>query len=142
MLDYQFGRGTSRALPRDGFDFYYSKRSGRLKRVNHLGELFVTVRPNGAIALSMNSASILAASKAFLENSVIVKEDAVPFVREGKSVFCKFVAGVGRHVLSGGEVAVLDRGGHLLAVGRAKIPGGYMGEFNAGVAVKVRSAYS
>jgi predicted RNA-binding protein (TIGR00451 family) len=141
MLDYQFGRGTGKALPRGGLKFFYSRRSDRLKQVTHRGELFATIRPNGAIALSMHSASILISSKAFLRNSVTVRDEAAGFVREGKSVFCKFVVRAGSHVLSGGEVVVLDEGGNPLGVGRAKLPGAYMGEFNAGVAVKVRSAH-
>jgi conserved protein with predicted RNA binding PUA domain len=141
MLDYQFGRGSSSALPRDGLKFYYSRRSDRLKQITHDGDLFATIRPNGAIALSLYSASVLIASKSFQRNSVTVKDEAVPFVREGKSVFCKFVLRAGGHVLSGGEVVLLDARGNPLGVGRAKIPGAYMGEFNAGVAVKVRSAH-
>jgi predicted RNA-binding protein (TIGR00451 family) len=141
MLDYQFGRGTSKSLPRDGLEFFYSRRSDRLKQVSHRGELFATIRPNGAIALSMHSASILISSKAFLRNTVTVKDEAASFIREGKSVFCKFVVRTGRHVFSGSEVVVLDEGGSPLGVGRAKLPGAHMGEFNAGVAVKVRSAH-
>ena len=140
MLDYQFGRGTSAVLPRDGLDFFYSKRSDRLKLVNYQGELFATVRPNGAIALTLHSAAILMPSKEFLRNSVVIKDEVASFVRAGKSVFCKFVVKAGSHVLPGGEVLVLDEEGRLLAVGRARVPGPYMGEFNAGVAVKVRSA--
>ena len=33
MLDYEFGRGTSRVLPADGLKFFYSRRSDRLKQV-------------------------------------------------------------------------------------------------------------
>jgi len=140
MLDYEFGRGTSSALPREGLKFYYSRRSDRLKQVDHEGKIFAIVRPNGAIALSLMAASILASSKAFLRNSVTVSVDAAEFVRKGKSVFCKFVTGVGDHVPPGGEVVVLDERGVPIGVGRAKIPGVYMREFKAGVAVKVRSA--
>src|SRR5580658_1578078 len=138
MLDYEFGAGTSRALPRQDLEFLYSRKSDRLKQVNHGGRLFAVIRPNGAIALSLYSASVLASSKAFLQNSVTVSDDAAPFVRNGKSVFCKFVLRVGRHVLPGSEVVVLDERGVPIGLGRAKIPGVYMREFKAGVAVKVR----
>lgn len=140
MLDYEFGPGSSRALPRYGLEFFYSRRSERLKLVKHEGKLFAIVRPNGAIALTLYSASVLASSRAFLENSVTVSDDAVPFVKRGKSVFCKFVVGVGRHVLPGGEVVVLDRMGTPIGVGRVRIPGSTMREFKAGVAVKVRGS--
>lgn len=141
MLDYEFGRGTSRALPRAGLEYLYSRRSGRLRQVLHEGRLFAVIRPNGAIALSLRGARAMAGSRAFLENSVTVGEEAARFVRAGKSVFCKFVVKVGRHVPPGGEVVVLDPGGRVIAVGRAKLPGAYMIGFKAGVAVKVRSAH-
>lgn len=141
MLDYEFGKGTSAALPRGGLEFLHSRKSDRLKQVMHEGRIFAVIRPNGAIALSLHAASLLASSRAFLQNSVTVSDEAARFVQNGKSVFCKFVVKTGRHVLAGGEVVVLDSGGRPLAVGRAKLPGAYMREFKAGVAVKVRSAH-
>ncbi|MDG6926453.1 MAG: queuine tRNA-ribosyltransferase [Nitrososphaerota archaeon] len=138
MLDYEFGRGTSSALPKSGLEFFYSRKSDRLKQVNHEGRLFAIIRPNGAIALTLYSSSVLVSSAAFLGNSVTVSDEAVEFVRRGKSVFCKFVTKVGKHVLPGGEVVVLDGRGSPIGVGRAKVAGIYMREFKAGVAVKVR----
>jgi 7-cyano-7-deazaguanine tRNA-ribosyltransferase len=138
MLDYEFGKGTSRALPGDGLEFFYSRKSDRLKQVDHGGKLFAVIRPNGAIALTLYSSSVLVSSAAFRKNCVTVSEEAVEFVRRGKSVFCKFVTKVGSHVLPGGEVVVLDPRGSPIGVGRAKIAGVYMREFKAGVAVKVR----
>jgi 7-cyano-7-deazaguanine tRNA-ribosyltransferase len=138
MLDYEFGAGTSEALPRKGLDYLHSRRSDRLKQVDHEGKIFAVIRPNGAIALSLRGASFLSTSKVFLQNSVTVSDEAVEFVRKGKSVFCKFVTKVGNHVLPGGEVVVLDRKGSPIGVGRAKVPGAFMREFKAGVAVKVR----
>lgn len=139
MLEYQFGKGSSAGLPPEGLRFYYSRRSARLKKITHQDELFATIRPNGAIALTLYSAAMLMSSKAFMRNSVVVKDETAAFVRDGKSVFCKFVVSTGGHFTAGSEVVVLDEKGNLLGVGRAKIPGAYMGEFNAGVAVKVRS---
>ena len=140
MLDYEFGRGTSRALPRSGLAFVYSKRSGRLKQVFHDGRLFATIRPNGAISPTLLGANALMASKAYAKNSVVVAPEAVEFVSRGKSVFCKFVKEVGAHVLPGGEVVVLDPEGRVIAVGRAKLHGDYIRQFDHGVAVKVRGA--
>ncbi len=140
MLDYEFGVGTSRALPRTGLKFVYSKRSDRLKQVFHDDKLFATIRPNGVISPTHYGASVLIKSKAYAENSVVVDQAAVEFVSVGKSVFCKFVKSVGRHVLPSGEVAVLDPAGNVIAVGSARIHGDHMRGFKAGVAVKVRGA--
>ncbi len=139
MLDYEFGVGTSRALPKRGLKFVYSKRSDRLKQVIHDDRLFATVRPNGVISPTHYGASLLMRSKAYAENSVVVDQAAVKFVSEGRSVFCKFVKSVGRHVLPSGEVAVLDPSGNVIAVGSAKIHGDFMRGFKYGVAVKTRA---
>ena len=138
MFDYVFGRGVSGALPKSGLKPVYSRKSGRVKEVLHDGRLFATVKTSGAIALSVYGANKMVKSRAFLRNCVVVKDDAVEFVKEGKSVFCKYVDSAGRDVLPRSEVAVLDRGGRVIGVGRAIIAGRYMQQFYSGVAVKVR----
>ncbi len=142
MLDYEFGPGTSKALPKTGLGFVYSKRSDRLKQVIHEEKLFATIRPAGIIAPTFYGATVLIKSRAYAQNTVTVDQAAVPFVREGKSVFCKFVRKVGKHVLPYGEVAVLDPDGNVIAVGCAKVHGDYMREFKHGVAVKTRASAS
>ncbi len=138
MVDYLFGRGVSRALPKEKVRLVYSRRSGRVKLVFHDGSLFATVKPNGAMALSVYGADLLAKSPKFRENCVAVADEAVEFVRGGKSVFCKFVKSAGRNVLPRGEVAVVDMKGRVLGVGMAVMNGKHMGQFKSGVAVKVR----
>ena len=138
MLDYEFGVGTSRALPKTGLRFVYSKKSDRLKQVFHGDKLFATIRPNGTISPTYFGATVLIESKAYAQNSVVVEQAAVEFVSEGRSVFCKFVARVGKHVLPSGEVAVLDPAGKVIAVGSAKVHGDFMRQFKHGVAVKTR----
>jgi len=138
MVDYLFGRGVSRALPDKGFRLVYSRKSGRVKLVFHDDNLFATVKPNGAMALSIYGANVLAAKAKFRDNCVIVKEEAVGFVRGGKSVFCKFVTSAGKNVLPRGEVALTDEKGKVLGVGMAVMNGKFMGLFKSGVAVKVR----
>ena len=140
ILDYEFGRGVHRALPRTNLKFIFSRKSGRMKQVFHCERLFATIKPNGAVAPSLYGASILARSKRYLENSVVAKDEAVSFVKSGRSLFCKFVDSAGKHVLPGGEVLILDRRGRAIAVGRARVMGKFMLDFNSGVAVKIRGA--
>jgi predicted RNA-binding protein (TIGR00451 family) len=139
MLDYLFGRGVSRALPKEGVRVVYSRRSGRVKLVFHDGKLLATVKPNGAMALSMYGAELLSRCPSFRHNYVVVSDEAAEFVRGGKSVFCKFVESAGRNVMPKGEVVVADRRGKLLGVGTAIMKGEYMREFKSGAAVKVRA---
>ena len=137
-VDYLFGKGVSKALPRSGIKLYFSRKSGRLKLVFISGNLFATVKPNGGMALTLFGAEILSKSRKFSECCVVAKEEAQEFVRGGKSVFCKFVEKAGMNIPPGGEVAVVDGKGRVLGVGKALMNGKFMTQFKSGVAVKVR----
>jgi uncharacterized protein with predicted RNA binding PUA domain len=139
LVDYLFGRGVSRALPKKGFKLQYSRRSGRVKLIFHDEKLFATVKPNGAMALSIYGASTLSKSPKFRENCVQVSDDVVEFVRGNKSVFCKFVQWAGKNVYPKSEVAVIDGKGKVVGVGMAVLNGAYMRQFKTGAAVKVRA---
>jgi len=141
MVDYLFGRGVSKALPKAGYRLVYSRRSGRVKSIFHDGKLFATMKPNGAMALSMTGATILSKSPKFRDNCVQVSDDVVEFVRGGKSVFCKFVKRAGKNVYPKSEVAVIDSKGKVVGVGMAVLNGGVMPQFKSGVAVKVRAGF-
>ena len=142
MVDYLFGSGVSRALPKEGFRLYYSRRSGRVKTVFHDGKLFATIKPNGAMALSMAGATMLARSPRFRQNCVQVSDDVAEFVKGGKSVFCKFVQWAGKNVYPKSEVAIVDGSGKVIGVGLAILNGTAMAQFKSGAAVKVRAGLS
>ncbi|MDG6989285.1 MAG: queuine tRNA-ribosyltransferase [Nitrososphaerota archaeon] len=110
-----------------------------MKLVHHEGMLFATVKANGAFALTVYGAAMLSRSPRFRQNCVHVSDDAVQFVKGGKSVFCKFVSRVGKDVRPRGEVAVVDGKGRVVGVGTAVLSGAHMALFKSGVAVKVRA---
>ena len=139
MVDYLFGKGVSRALPKSGYTLTYSRRSGRVKLIHHDGRLFATVKPNGAMALSLHGAALLSKSPRFKENCVQVNDDVVQFVKGGRSVFNKFVVRAGKNVFPRSEVAVVDSKGRVVGVGMAVLNGAHMAQFKTGVAVKVRA---
>jgi len=68
---------------------------------------------------------------------VAVGAESVPYVRDGRNAFAKFVREVDAAVRPGDEVLV-THAGDLLAVGRAELPAGAMADFDTGVAVAVR----
>lgn len=139
MVDYLFGKGVSKALPKKGFRLYYSRRSGRVKTIFLDGKLFATIKPNGAMALSVAGATVLSKSPRFRENCVQVSDDVSEFVRGGKSVFCKFLKWAGKNIYPKSEVAIIDGEGRVIGVGMAVLNGRHMGQFKTGVAVKVRT---
>jgi len=139
MVDYLFGRGVSSVLPKEGFRLYYSRRSARVKTIFLNGRLFATIKPNGAMALSMEGAAILSKSPRFRQNCVQVSDDVAEFVKGGKSVFCKFVRWAGKNVYPRGEVAIINSSGRVIGVGMAIMNGAVMAQFKSGAAVKVRA---
>jgi len=138
MVDYLFGKNVSKAIPRDGVKLEYSRRSGRVKLVYHDDKLFATMRPNGSMALSVYGATLLLKSRPFLNNCVTVADDAVPFVKGGKSVFCKFVTKAGSRIRPRSDVAILDGSGRVIGVGTSVLAGKFIQQFKSGAAVKVR----
>jgi predicted RNA-binding protein (TIGR00451 family) len=139
MVDYLFGKGVSRALPRGVYKLIRSRRSGRVKQINLDGKLFAVVKPNGAIALSIFGAQTLSRSPRFKDNCVQVSDDVTQFVQGGRSVFCKFVTWSGKKIYPKSEVAVVDGRWKILGVGMAVLNGAHMKQFKSGTAVKVRS---
>lgn len=70
--------------------------------------------------------------------TITVKDEAVPFIRDGKSVFAKFVSDASEIIRANDEVLILSKEAELIAIGNAVLSGREMIEFNRGVAVENR----
>ncbi len=136
-VDAVFGSGVSKTLPAD-LKFEFSRKTGRIKNFSYDGSLLATLRTDGGLALTVEGARFFAKnSPSFRENCVIPVQDAVPFVSQGRSLFCSHVQWCGSNVKAGSDVAVLA-GDDVIAVGIAVLPASLMPRFAKGVAVKVR----
>ncbi|MGI0023803.1 MAG: PUA domain-containing protein [Nitrososphaera sp.] len=136
-LDALFGAGVSESLPPE-IEFEYSRRTGRIKNFSVGGKLFATLRTDGGLALTLFGAQYLVEKSAkFMENCVLPKEEAVQFVKEGRSLFCKHVERCGSNVRAGSDVAIID-GDEVIAVGVSLLASEHMNRFSRGAAVKVR----
>src|SRR3712207_2519316 len=147
-VDAIFGAGVSEALP-DDIQFSFSRRTGRIKNFGIGGRLAITLRTDGGLALTIMGAQyLLENSKRFWENCVKPMQEAVPFVSEGRSLFCKHVEWSGSNIKVGSDVAIITGnsiiGGNdtnsprVIAVGVAILPSKLMKQYRKGVAVKVR----
>jgi uncharacterized protein with predicted RNA binding PUA domain len=135
-VDAVFGSGVSDALPELQFEF--SRRTGRIKNFSIGGRLAATLRTDGGLALTIPGAQYLLDNSAqFGENCVIPLAEAVPFVSEGRSLFCRHVQWSGSIVKAGSDVAVIDND-KIIAVGVAILESKLMQSYSRGVAVKVR----
>ena len=138
-IDALFGAGVSRHLPPD-IDITFSKKTGRIRSVfSGNGRLLCTLRIDGGLAITPGFAQILLKSRRFRDNCVEIAPDAKPFVEDGRSVFAKHVVWCGKNVRISADTPVLC-GGRVVAVGRAVLSAEMMGDFERGVAVKVRDS--
>lgn len=136
-IDAIFGVGISDILPEEDLQFEHSRRTGRIKNISIGSRLVATLRTDGGLALTLFGASELLKNKQFKENCVIPSDEAVPFVSEGRSLFCKHVEWCGSNVKVGSDVAIVDEW-RVVAVGRALIGCNHIKNYHKGIAVKIR----
>ena len=136
-IDAIFGTGVSSVL-QEGLQFEYSKKTGRIKNFSIGNKLVATFRTDGGIALTIFGATELLKNKQFRENCVIPTAEAIPFVSEGRSLFCKHVEWCGSNIRVGSDVAIINKEDIVLATGKALFQYNIMKKYRKGVAVKVR----
>ncbi|HET8847270.1 MAG TPA: PUA domain-containing protein [Nitrososphaeraceae archaeon] len=137
QLDALFGKGVCSVLPKE-ISFTYSRKTGKIKSFETNGKLIGTLRSDGGIALTILGASILMKSSEFRQNCIIPIHDALPFVSEGRSLFCKHVEWFGSNINIGSEVVVIDKKEDVLAVGKSVASQSQLRGRIGDVAVKVR----
>ncbi|MGC8947796.1 MAG: PUA domain-containing protein [Thermoprotei archaeon] len=138
IADYQFGLGVGKILFPDNVNIELSKQ-GRPRRIYLNNKLIATIRArDGYIALTLDGARILLQSNLVEKNIVIISEDAVPFVKNGRNVFVKFIEHAPKELKAGEEVIIVNKRKELIAVGRAILNGEEMLSLKSGLAIKVR----
>ena len=137
-IDALFGNAVSKYLPKN-LDMTFSRKTGRIRTVSHNGKLLCTLRIDGGLAITPHFAQILLKSRTFRQNCVEINQDAYPFVREGRSVFCKHVIKCGKRVCISSDTPVLFKN-QVIAVGKAVLSSEMISHFNRGVAIKIRDS--
>jgi len=107
--------------------------------VNLANERLVTLRASdGRFTLGYLGAQALHAFLPAPQNRVVIMEDAIPFVADGKNAMAKHVISSDPNILAEDEVFVVDESDNLIATGMAVLSGSEMIGFNYGTAVKIR----
>ena len=139
IADYQFGVGAGEALFKGNIKIEKSKKTGKIRHIYDRGVIVANMRASDSfLVLSKEGAKRLHNSMPYPENRVVVNEDSVPFARDGKSVFAKFVTDCDENIRSNDEVLIVSEDDELLAYGKALLCAHEMGDFNTGQAVKTR----
>ena len=134
-LDALFGDGVSKYLPKN-IEMTFSRKTGRIRTVTYQGKLLCTLRIDGGLAISLYFAQILLKSKKFKENCLEINQEAEPFVKEGKSVFCKHVVWCGKNIQIASDTPILYKD-KVIAVGKAVLSSEMISDFNRGMAIRV-----
>ena len=139
IADFQFGRGSGRALFGEDTTFQLSN-TGRLRHLFRGDERIATVRArDGLLTLSSLGAKLLYDHLPAPKRRVTILDEVAPYIAKGGTAFAKHVVEVDPEIRAGEEVLVVDEGGHLIATGKAVLSLEEMMEISRGPAVLVRS---
>ncbi len=139
IADYQFGYGAGAALFPDESEVEYSKNTGRPRHVFIGDTLLANYRPNDALfTITIAGAERIIDGVEGFDQFVVVVDDVLEFLEQGKNLFSKHVKEVGDGVKPGQETIILDTEGKVAAVGKAILTKNEMSRFKTGVAVKTR----
>jgi 7-cyano-7-deazaguanine tRNA-ribosyltransferase len=142
VADMQFGRGSSEALFTGEVNMVKSKRTGKIRNILCDGQHVLSMRAeDGLFTLKLNGGQRLHKVFKYPLLRVVILSDAVPFVKEGKSVFAKFVSDCDPSLRPSDECLLVDENDTLLAVGRTVLNRSEMLAFHHGMAVKTRESF-
>jgi uncharacterized protein with predicted RNA binding PUA domain len=138
---YQFGPGAGQALfPTDETPQITVQRStsGRPRQLIAPAGRICSYGTDGRFTLGLEGGRRLITATPSPRCRVCIADAAVPFVREGKNVFAKFVIAVDAAVRGGDEVALCTGDDVLIGVGTARVSAALMQDADYGMAVKTR----
>ncbi|MFY9717813.1 MAG: tRNA guanosine(15) transglycosylase TgtA [Thermoplasmata archaeon] len=134
LLTWQFGRAISAQWP-SGLAGERSRRTGRLRTILRDGDPMFVVGPDGVPRPTYRGGALLREAAPPGRHRVVVADDAVEFVREGRSLFSRFVVSADPALVPGSSALLVDRSDTLLAIGRLLLAPHEMGRLRRGVAV-------
>lgn len=133
---YQFGPRAEPLI--DNVTISYGK-TGKVRHIHQDTTLLATLRPmDGLFVLTFEGAQKLHTLLPPPERRVIAHEEAVPFIKEGKDLFAKFVTKIDEKLRAYEEVFITDTDDTLLGVGKLLLSPKEALSFKKGVAVQCR----
>ena len=136
ILEWRFGRGTAVRVA-EGLEAERSRRTGRLRTIVRDGHPEYVVGTDGIPRPTYRGAQRLHSFLLPGRERIVVHADAVPFVRDGRSLFSTFVVRADPALVPGASALLVDENDEFLAVGRLVLAPHEMGRLRRGVAVRV-----
>ncbi|MEM2935301.1 MAG: tRNA guanosine(15) transglycosylase TgtA [Candidatus Thermoplasmatota archaeon] len=141
IADYQFGKGAGNTLFKGKIEIVKSKKTGKIRNVICDGKHVVSMRASdGFFTLKKEGAKILHNFFNQPKMRVYVADDAVPFIKDGKNVFAKFVLDACKELRPYDETLIVSENDELIAVGQCVLNREEMIDFERGIAVITREA--
>ncbi|MEW6070462.1 MAG: tRNA guanosine(15) transglycosylase TgtA [Candidatus Thermoplasmatota archaeon] len=139
VANFQFGKNASKALfENKAVKIIKSRTTKRIRNVFIDNEHALSMRNDGFFTLKPYGARLLHSFFQYPKLRVIVNDEAVEFVKQGRNVFAKFVEFCDEELRPYDDILIVDRNDNLLGVGRAMLNPQEMLRFKRGIAVKVR----
>jgi predicted RNA-binding protein (TIGR00451 family) len=113
-----------------------SRKTGKIRRVYRDKVLFATLSPSSYLLIPHALSDIIHMNTT--KWRVVVADDAVPFIKEHRNAFSKFVLDADPNIRAGMEVLLVDDKGSLVGHGTAMMAAREMLELDRGVAVSPR----
>lgn len=141
VSDMQFGNNASKALLNGKVEIVKSKKTKKIRNVYCDKKHILSMRASdGMFSLKIDGARLLHGYFRYPKLRVVIKNDAIPFIKEGKSVFSKFVLDCDECLRPLDECIVVNKNDELIGVGRSLLNKFEMLNFNCGIAVKTRES--
>ena len=139
VADMQFGKNASKELFKGEIKIVKSKKTGKIRNIYCGDKHILSMRAgDGFFTLKIEGAKVLHKSLKSPKLRVTINDDAVPFVKDGKSVFAKFVKDCDPGLRPFDECLIVDKNDKLIANGRCILNREEMLAFQHGIAVKTR----
>ncbi len=142
ILDYQYGKGVGRKIFDLNVKIEFSKKTGRVRRIYRGDELIATLVPGrGLFVLKGEGVKRLFRSLPRGKYCIVAKDEAIQFLKKGRSLFAKFVLDCDHEIRAAEEVFIVNKEWNLVGYGRALMSCEEMKFFRRGAAVKVREVF-
>ena len=139
VCDMQFGKGAGKALIKGKIKIVKSKKTNKIRNIYCDEKHILSMRASdGMFTLKIDGAKILHNYFRYPKLRVIVNKDAVSFIKDGKSVFAKFVKDCDPNLRPYDECIIVDEKDNFLAVGKCLLNKKEMLAFSYGVAAKTK----
>lgn len=137
--DHQFGPGAADALFPEEPSFVRSPNNEKLRNCIVGGDMVASFRPtDGRLSLRLEGGEALRRAFASPRHRLVLEAEAAQFVAEGKNAMARFVSAADPELRSGDECLLVTPQDKLVGVGRMVLSGGEVGQVGRGVAARTR----